>query len=58
MLDAQVALAEMLVNGRGGPRDLAAALKLFEKAATQALKATAARCSRSERCMVAAMAWR
>ena len=35
MLDAQVALAEMLVNGRGGPRDLAGAVKLFEKAAAQ-----------------------
>jgi TPR repeat protein len=31
--EAQVALAEMMVNGRGGPRDTAAALELFEKAA-------------------------
>ena len=31
--EAQVALAEMMVNGRGGPRDTAAALDLFEKAA-------------------------
>jgi uncharacterized protein len=29
--DAQVALAEMMLNGRGGPRSPAAALELFEK---------------------------
>jgi len=33
--EAQVALAEMLVNGRGGPRDTAAALELFAKAAVE-----------------------
>jgi TPR repeat protein len=33
MLEAQVALAEMLVNGRGGPRDHAEAQSLFERAA-------------------------
>jgi hypothetical protein len=31
--EAQTALAEMMVNSRGGPRDTATALKLFEKAA-------------------------
>ena len=35
MPDAQVALAEMMVNGRGGPRDHDAALVLFEKAAEE-----------------------
>ncbi|MEJ3866063.1 hypothetical protein WGU94_10280, partial [Campylobacter jejuni] len=33
--DAQVALAEMLVNGRGGPQDTPAALKLCEQAAAK-----------------------
>ena len=33
--DAQVALAEMMVNGRGGPRLPAVALDLFEKAAAK-----------------------
>jgi TPR repeat protein len=33
--EAQVALAGMLVNGRGGPRDTAAALELIEKAAVE-----------------------
>ena len=33
MDDSTVALAEMMVNGRGGPRDLAGALTLLEKAA-------------------------
>ena len=35
MLDAQMTLAEMMVNGRGGPRDHTAALALFAKAAEQ-----------------------
>jgi uncharacterized protein len=33
LADAEVALAEMMVNGRGGPADIPAALQLFEKAA-------------------------
>jgi TPR repeat protein len=33
--DAQVALAEMMLNGRGGPRDLSGALALFAKAAAE-----------------------
>ncbi len=33
--DAQVALAEMMINGRGGPRDPIGALQLFEKAAAE-----------------------
>ncbi len=35
MLDAQVALADMMLNGGGGPRDHQAALALFEKAAAK-----------------------
>ena len=35
VLDAQVALAEMMVNGRGGPRSPAAAFELFQKAAAK-----------------------
>ena len=35
LADAQVALAEMMLNGRGAPRDPAAAQALFEKAAAQ-----------------------
>ena len=31
--DAEAALAEMMVNGRGGPRDHIAATALFERAA-------------------------
>jgi TPR repeat protein len=35
LLDSKVALAEMLVNGRGGKRDHQAALVLFEGAANE-----------------------
>jgi TPR repeat protein len=35
MADAQVALAEMMLNGRGGPASTAGALDLFEKAAAK-----------------------
>jgi TPR repeat protein len=35
MSDAQVALAEMMLNGRGGPASAAAALDLFKKAAAK-----------------------
>jgi uncharacterized protein len=35
MSDFQVALAEMMLNGRGGPACAAAALDLFEKAAAK-----------------------
>ena len=35
VLDAQVALAEMMVNGRGGPGSPAAAFELFQKAAAK-----------------------
>jgi TPR repeat protein len=35
MADAQVALAEMMLNGRGGPVSTAPALDLFEKAAAK-----------------------
>jgi len=35
MSDAQVALAEMMLNGRGGPPSTAAAQELFEKAASK-----------------------
>jgi TPR repeat protein len=35
MSDAQVALAEMMLNGRGGPASTAGALELFEKAAAK-----------------------
>ena len=47
--DAQVALAEMMVNGRGGPANSVAAKKLFEKAASKnhsgAMFALGAMCS-------------
>src|SRR5258708_34201841 len=33
MADAEAALAEMMMNGRGGPRDQSTATALFEKAA-------------------------
>jgi TPR repeat protein len=33
--DAEAALAEMMVNGRGGPRDPAGAASLFESAAAE-----------------------
>ena len=33
LVDAQVSLAEMMANGRGGPRDPAGALALFRAAA-------------------------
>jgi hypothetical protein len=33
MAEAEAALAEMMVNRRGGPRDQSAATALFEKAA-------------------------
>ena len=35
MIEAQVMLADMLLSGRGGPKDHLAALALFEKAAGQ-----------------------
>jgi uncharacterized protein len=33
VVDAQVALAEMMLNGRGGPHSPDSALELFQKAA-------------------------
>jgi TPR repeat protein len=35
MADAEAALAEMMVNGRGGPRDSFTAIALFQKAARE-----------------------
>ncbi|MEJ0045035.1 MAG: SEL1-like repeat protein [Rhodospirillales bacterium] len=53
MADAQVAIAELMLNGAAGPKDHPAALALFKRAAER--RAWSGRCSPSVPCLAAGM---